>query len=163
MSGKRNLKDKRAKNKEALIEAKKKCASFVGLPFEKYSSLEIIICVAEKLGLNVHGGIHPNSQIKHFAGLVDRKPCIVCQKTKKDFYSSRAWKILRYQAFEKYGNRCQCCGARPSDDVVLHVDHVKPKSTHPELALDLNNMQILCDDCNIGKINQFQTDWKFIK
>ena len=125
--------------------------------------LEIVICTAEKLNLNVRGDIHPNAQIKHLAGLVSKKPFIVCKSTKKDFYSSRAWKILRYQAFEKYGNRCQCCGARPDDYITLHVDHVKPKSTHPELALDLNNMQILCEDCNIGKINQFQTDWKYLK
>jgi len=161
--GKRNLKVKKAENKIKIELAKAKCASFVGLPKDKYSMLEIVICTAEKLKINVRGDIHPNSQIKHLAGLVTRKPYIVCKKTKKDFYSSRSWKILRYQAFEKYGNRCQCCGARPSDEITLHVDHVKPKSTHPELALDLNNMQILCEDCNIGKINQFQTDWKYLK
>ena len=160
MAGKRNLKVKKTKNKEVLLGARKKCASFIGLPFDKYSPLEIIICVAEKLNLTVHGGIHPNAQIKHFAKLINRKPVVACKGTKKDFIDSRSWKILRYQAFEKYGNRCQCCGARPSDDITLHVDHIKPKSTHPELALDLNNLQILCEDCNVGKINQWDTNWK---
>jgi 5-methylcytosine-specific restriction endonuclease McrA len=160
VSGKRKLKAKRARNKELLIEDKKKCASFVGLPFDKYSALELVVCVSAKLGITVRGDIHPNSQIKHLAKLINKDPYIVCKKTKKEFYSSRSWKILRYQAFEKYGNRCQCCGAKPSDDITLHVDHVKPKSTHPELALDLNNLQILCEDCNVGKINQWDTNWK---
>ena len=160
---KRNLKERRKKNKENFERAKEACAEFVGLPSDKYSPLEIIICLAEKLGRTVRGDIHPNSQILHFAKLIDRKPCVVVNKTKKDFYSSRSWKILRYQAFEKYGNRCQCCGARPEDGIALHVDHIKPKSTHPEVALDLNNLQILCEDCNIGKINQFETDWRYLK
>jgi len=24
----------------------------------------------------------------------------------------------------------------------------------------LNNLQILCEDCNVGKINQWDTNWK---
>lgn len=160
--GKRNLKQRKIKNKEVLVEAKKKCASFVGLPYDKYSTLEIVTCVAAKLNSVVRGDIHPNQQIKHFANLVDRKPCIVVNKTRKEFFNSREWKILRYQAFEKYGNRCQCCGGTPSDGLKMHVDHIKPKSTHPELALDLNNLQILCEDCNVGKINQWDTDWRWL-
>lgn len=158
----RNIKDKKLKNKQILLEARKKCASFVGLPYDKYSPLEIITCVAAKMGLTVRGDIHPNQQLKHYASLVDRKPCVVIKKTKKDFLDSREWKILRYQAFEKYGNRCQCCGSTPEDGVKMHVDHIKPKSTHPEIALDLNNLQILCEDCNVGKINQWDTDWRWL-
>jgi hypothetical protein len=33
----------------------------------------------------------------------------------------------------------------------LHVDHVKPRSKYPELALDLDNLQILCAACNTRK------------
>jgi 5-methylcytosine-specific restriction endonuclease McrA len=160
--GKRNLKERRKQNKIKLQQAKEMCASFVGLTVDKYSALEIVICVSQKLDKDVRGDIHPNQQILHLAKIINRKPCVVVNKTKKEFFDSRAWKILRYQAFEKYGNRCQCCGARPSDGIALHVDHVKPKSTHPELSLDLNNLQILCEDCNIGKINQFDTDWRYL-
>jgi len=159
-NGKRNLKAKKIANKLKIKEAKAKCASFVGLPRDKYSILEIVICVAAKLDIVVRGDIHPNSQILHLTKRIDKKPCVVIKRTKKDFLDSRAWKILRYQVFEKYGNRCQCCGARPSDDITLHVDHIKPKSTHPEIALDLNNLQVLCEDCNVGKINQWDTNWK---
>ena len=61
-----------------------------------------------------------------------------------------------------YGNKCSCCGASSSDDVTLHVDHIKPRSTNPELSLDINNLQILCEPCNIGKINQWDTDWRWL-
>ena len=86
-------------------------------------------------------------------------PKMITGKSSKAFYKSREWKILRYAAFELYGNSCICCGAKPNDDVVLHVDHIKPRSLYPELELDINNLQILCADCNIGKLNQSTKEW----
>lgn len=47
------------------------------------------------------------------------------------------------------GARCRLCGAVPDDDVRLHVDHVKPWSKGGETVLE--NLQILCNVCNIGK------------
>lgn len=76
------------------------------------------------------------------------------------FLRSDAWRHIRYQALLKYGRICQCCGATPGKGVVLHVDHVKPRSIFPELALELSNLQILCDDCNIGKGAWDQTDFR---
>lgn len=78
----------------------------------------------------------------------------------KDFCDSDAWKRLRYQALKKYGARCMCCGATRADGVQIHVDHVKPKSKYPELALSLSNLQILCEPCNIGKGAWDETDWR---
>ena len=74
-----------------------------------------------------------------------------------DFYRSKAWLALRANAFERFGNRCQCCGASPQHGAVLHVDHIKPRSHFPELALSINNLQILCAECNLGKSNRFET------
>ena len=76
------------------------------------------------------------------------------------FYQSREWKELRYQAFVKYGNRCLCCGGTPQDGIMLQVDHVKPRHKYPELALDINNLQILCASCNRGKYGEDETDWR---
>jgi hypothetical protein len=45
--------------------------------------------------------------------------------------------------------RCRLCGAGPSEGATLHVDHVKPWSKGGETVLE--NMQILCNVCNIGK------------
>lgn len=77
-----------------------------------------------------------------------------------DFYSSNDWIQLRYQAFEKFGNKCSCCGNTPENGAVLQVDHIKPRSHYPEIALDINNLQILCDACNKGKSNLFDTQWR---
>lgn len=83
------------------------------------------------------------------------------KKTKRagDFYKSREWASARYAALVKSNGACQCCGARASDGAVLHVDHKKPRSKFPELALELSNLQVLCDLCNVAKSNIDMTDW----
>lgn len=83
----------------------------------------------------------------------------VTQPAITDFYASAKWLSLRYQALEKFGNRCACCGAQASDQISMHVDHIKPRSRYPELALEISNLQILCDACNLGKSNKFETRW----
>lgn len=77
-----------------------------------------------------------------------------------DFLKSKEWKALRYQALVAHGGRCQCCGASASDGVRLNVDHIFPRSTHPWLALELDNLQVLCSSCNEGKSNIDTTDWR---
>lgn len=64
------------------------------------------------------------------------------------------------EALKKHGARCQCCGASPQTGAVINVDHVKPRKLFPELALSLDNLQILCHECNHGKGNWDQTDWR---
>jgi 5-methylcytosine-specific restriction endonuclease McrA len=76
------------------------------------------------------------------------------------FYLCREWRELRYRALATYGNKCQCCGAGPEDGAKIHVDHIKPRSTHRHLQLEFSNLQILCDSCNIGKSNLDSTDWR---
>lgn len=77
-----------------------------------------------------------------------------------DFTKTWAWRKLRYQAIRHYGAKCMCCGATRESGAVIHVDHIKPRRTHPELALKLDNLQILCGDCNAGKGNWDETDWR---
>ena len=78
----------------------------------------------------------------------------------KSFYQSKAWKELRALAFSVYGNKCQCCGASPETGAVLHVDHIKPRSLYPRLELALKNLQILCAECIIGKLNLNDRDYR---
>ena len=79
------------------------------------------------------------------------------KKSNSLFYNSQEWKELRYQAIKKYGKKCMCCN---STEKTIHVDHIKPRSLYPELALEFSNLQILCEDCNLGKLNKDQTDWR---
>lgn len=86
---------------------------------------------------------------------------------KNKFYRSQAWKELRYKKL-KETRYCECCGKTTKDvleggeRVKLTVDHIKPRSTHPELALKYGNLQVLCQNCNTGKDldeTDFRDDW----
>lgn len=81
-------------------------------------------------------------------------------KPADQFFKSLKWKQLRYLALVNTGGRCQCCGASSSDGIMIHVDHIKPRCTHPELELSLDNLQVLCEDCNVGKGSWDSTDWR---
>lgn len=80
-----------------------------------------------------------------------------------DFYLTDAWRAARYEALRLHGGACQCCGARPTPGHPLHVDHIKPRSRFPDLALVVANLQVLCEDCNLGKGARDQTDWRPIQ
>lgn len=77
-----------------------------------------------------------------------------------DFLRSYEWRKVRMVALKKFGARCQCCGASPENGVMIHVDHIKPRRLFPHLALDVDNLQVLCEVCNHGKGNWDQTDWR---
>lgn len=66
---------------------------------------------------------------------------------------------FRYQAFQVYGQRCMCCGAS-SEVKSLELDHILPQSLYPEKEFEFNNTQILCGDCNLGKLNKDFTDFR---
>ena len=78
------------------------------------------------------------------------------------FYASWEWKRVRYEAIKINGQRCQCCGWRPGDTDHGHlvVDHIKPRSKFPGLALSVGNLQVLCNDCNMGKSNIWADDFR---
>lgn len=77
-----------------------------------------------------------------------------------DFYDSREWQELRYRALKKNNGACQCCGHRGDSTNPLQVDHIRPRSVYPGLALEISNLQVLCRTCNMGKGNKDITDWR---
>jgi 5-methylcytosine-specific restriction endonuclease McrA len=83
-----------------------------------------------------------------------------------EFYKSWDWRTLRMKTIKKFGRRCQCCGATPSDMTVdgkpvrIVVDHIKPISKYWQLRLVPSNLQILCDECNQGKGAWDETDYR---
>jgi hypothetical protein len=51
------------------------------------------------------------------------------------------------------GFRCRNCGRSPREDgIKLHVDHIEPWSKGG--TNDLENLQALCEECNLGKSDQ---------
>ena len=62
-------------------------------------------------------------------------------------------KGLRYDVLERDKHTCQKCNASRSDGVRLHVDHKIPESKGGSTTLD--NLQVLCEPCNLGKGNRY--------
>lgn len=71
------------------------------------------------------------------------------------FCQSEDWLNLRERVFQRYGKVCAKCGSTEH----LHIDHIKPKSLHPGLRLDISNMQVLCAKCNLSKGNRHTVDY----
>jgi 5-methylcytosine-specific restriction endonuclease McrA len=67
------------------------------------------------------------------------------------FYTSSEWRLIREQVIQEEGRVCQRCRRYISNDNDLTVDHIKPRSKFPELALEKSNLQILCRKCNSAK------------
>lgn len=78
-------------------------------------------------------------------------------RPKHAFYDSDEWRALRYRALREYGRVCVLCKTTEGQ---MHVDHIKPRSLYPSLALSFDNLQVLCRDCNPGKSNKDDTDYR---
>ena len=76
------------------------------------------------------------------------------------FYSSRAWRALRYRVLKARGGRCECCGRSARDGVVICVDHIESVKKNWARRVDETNLQVLCHDCNLAKGSQDATDWR---
>lgn len=65
---------------------------------------------------------------------------------------------LRYEVLKRDGGRCVLCGDSKKDGVKLHVDHILPRSKGGKDTLD--NLQTLCQPCNLGKGNRDNRNWR---
>ena len=128
-----------------------KCNSCQGLYYPNQMRGEICLCC-------VNAALESKRSKKKEARKLRRKEKKKNKKIAKrlnpKFYNSQEWRELRYEALKRYGTACSCCGASRQSVAVMHVDHIKPRSKYPELELDINNLQILCQDCNLGKVNK---------
>lgn len=81
---------------------------------------------------------------------------------------SNDWKQWRAQQLEQQNWRCVCCSQQMRFGRITHlpnggftlelqhptVDHILPKSFFPELALDKQNLVMVCWSCNKRKSNR---------
>jgi hypothetical protein len=65
----------------------------------------------------------------------------------KSFYHSNEWKQARIKVLKELTPMCPVCGAEHN----LVVDHIKPVRFFWNLRLDHDNLQILCEECNLEK------------
>lgn len=102
---------------------------------------------------------------------------------KRKFYDSGDWKQMRAEVKKRDNNECQECkrnglvriddanelnndGTRKKIQLVVH--HIKELEDHPDLALDINNLETLCVDCHnhihgrvFSKPNKWRDDEKW--
>jgi transcription elongation factor Elf1 len=79
---------------------------------------------------------------------VDRKRRI---EEAEQFYSSPEWNMVRRQVIKQKGRVCAECGHKIRQNVDITVDHIKPRSKYPDLALNIDNLRVLCRSCNSQK------------
>jgi len=70
---------------------------------------------------------------------------------------------IRFEVLRRAGKRCELCGvaegdSRYEDRLPLHVDHIVPRSKGG--SNEIENLQVLCRACNIGKGNRDDTDFR---
>lgn len=75
---------------------------------------------------------------------------------KKKFYGSKEWEYIRNERLKLDNFECQQCKREgrvtidskkeegKKKEVVLNVHHKKEIETHPELALEIDNLETLC-------------------
>jgi len=64
------------------------------------------------------------------------------------FYKQKEWYILRAKALKRDHHTCRFCGKSVKEKGQAHIDHIKRRTTHPHLALELSNLQTLCVKCH---------------
>ena len=64
------------------------------------------------------------------------------------FYASRRWRQVRGIVLLRDNYRCAVCGKKVAGLNEARVDHIKPRETHPELELALDNLRTLCPECD---------------
>jgi 5-methylcytosine-specific restriction protein A len=69
-------------------------------------------------------------------------------QTSKAFYNSKAWEKCRLLILQRDNHLCQECLKQNKITPADMVHHIKELRDHPELALDEDNLESLCNTCH---------------
>lgn len=72
-------------------------------------------------------------------------------RARQQFYLSPEWLAARSECLESKGRICAVCGSADQ----INVDHIKPRSKFPDLALEQTNLRPLCWPCNRTKAARY--------
>ncbi|WP_107497064.1 HNH endonuclease [Thalassobius sp. I31.1] len=79
------------------------------------------------------------------------------------FYTTAKWRKLRFEVLSGEDAKCACCGWFVGADQsanYLVVDHIVSRKLRPDLEMERGNLQILCNECNLGKGRFKKTDFR---
>ena len=85
-----------------------------------------------------------------------RKQCVtlswlkelICNGDTSPFYETKQWGKLRAYKRRLAHNECERCKRKGIIRKGSNVHHKKYLKDYPELALDINNLECLCDECH---------------
>lgn len=70
-------------------------------------------------------------------------------------YKSKEWQKVRTEYIKSVGGLCEDClakGIYKPGVIVHHIEHVTPQNVFdPEIALNKNNLKLLCRDCHAAE------------
>ena len=58
--------------------------------------------------------------------------------------------------------KCMYCESTIAHISYEHIEHIKPKSKHPDLTFDWENLGLACQICNMNKGDEFNDTFPFI-
>jgi 5-methylcytosine-specific restriction endonuclease McrA len=123
---------------------------FTGEEEIPYFYLQALVITTAAFGFNFLLGRERvakiNSHIRYLAR--KRENTLHEQRT---FYTSTEWRKIRNEIIAVHKNVCQHCGHTIRRKIDITVDHIKPRSKFPELALKSMNLRVLCRPCNSAK------------
>jgi len=116
-----------------------------------------------KLQRKYEGLICPNWKCK-LGNFKCKKGWVYLDRKKEDsnlfFTSKYDFDITRHENIKKWlrlkskllyeKRKCEICGS----DNYLHIHHILPRSSNPELTMDKENLMVLCEDCH-KKIHKY--------
>lgn len=86
--------------------------------------------------------MNPYKQL--FRSLFEQQPKQTAPRVR--FERSPEWKRVREEFWSHNERVCSVCGGEADQ-----IDHIKPKSRYPELALEMSNLRPICWPCNREK------------
>jgi 5-methylcytosine-specific restriction endonuclease McrA len=131
--------------------------TFLPLSYAPYTvTISFLLWISGLLVEHICNRIEENERTKQMPEINARLEELARERQRQidetnTFYASSEWRLVREQVIQEQGRVCQECRSRITDDFDLTVDHIKPRSKFPELALDKSNLQVLCRRCNSAK------------
>ncbi|UVD88826.1 MAG: HNH endonuclease [Staphylococcus haemolyticus] len=78
-------------------------------------------------------------------------------KTRKQFYNSKAWEVVRQEVLKRDNYECTWCKQEGKVTTTgLEIDHIEELHIRPDLKLEPDNLRTLCKACHNKRHQRFQ-------
>jgi len=81
-------------------------------------------------------------------------------KSVENIYQSPRWADIKKVIYSLYDFKCMKFSNNQNE---MHVDHICPVSKYPAMKWSINNLQLLCKNCNMEKSNVNENDYRTLE